>query len=228
MLKRVLITATLILSVSFCMAETWKITSLDWQPYSGSNLANQGNSVQKLRQVLKKANIELIVEFYPWKRAQKLAGEPGYVGYFPAWPEEVSEGFIASDTVDLSELGLITSIKMKPKIKFDSVDELFRKFKIGYIKTYVYPANITAAIKKYPDNVDSAPHERSLMKKASIGRIDAGITDPNVTLFLAEQDSISNIVALDKILEVKPLVVSFRKGSDNVKRLQLLNELLKK
>ena len=44
-------------------AETWRITSLDWQPYSGSDLANHGKSVEKLRGLLKKESIELIVDF---------------------------------------------------------------------------------------------------------------------------------------------------------------------
>lgn len=211
---------------SLAQAETWKITSLDWQPYSGSQLTNQGNSIQKLRQVLRKEGIELIVEFYPWKRAQMLAGKPDYIGYFPAWPEEVSKGFMASKAVDTSELGVVTSKKIQPVLQFDSIDALFKRFNVGYISTYVYPDKIVRAIKSFPENANSTPHEMSLMKKISIGRIDAGITDPNVTLYLAQREGIDNIVSIQPIIEKKPLVVAFRDGDDNVKRLKLLNDLL--
>lgn len=56
---------------------------------------------------------------------------------FPAWPEEVAEGFIASSIVDWSEVGL-----MKHKgvnLKSDKVDELILNHRLGIVKTYVYP-----------------------------------------------------------------------------------------
>ncbi len=108
--------------------EIWKITSLNWQPYSGAELANQGNSIQKLRELLKKEGIRLIVEFYPWKRAQKKARSKEFVGYFPAWPEEVYEGFVASPPVDNSYVGILKRSEIN--INFESVDELFKKYKV--------------------------------------------------------------------------------------------------
>ena len=64
--------------------EVWRITSLDWQPYSDSQSSTLGKSVEKLRSLLKNEGIDLIVEFYPWARAQDIAQQDGYVGYFPA------------------------------------------------------------------------------------------------------------------------------------------------
>lgn len=51
--------------------EVWKITSLDWQPYSGADMATQGNSIQKLRELLKKEGITLQVDFFRG-HAQKM------------------------------------------------------------------------------------------------------------------------------------------------------------
>lgn len=51
--------------------EPWKITSLDWQPYSGFDMANQGNFIQKLKELLKSEGSEVIVKFYLWERAQQ-------------------------------------------------------------------------------------------------------------------------------------------------------------
>ena len=53
--------------------ETWKVASLNWQPYADSKMGNQGSSIQKLRELLAKEDISLIVEFFPWNRAKKLA-----------------------------------------------------------------------------------------------------------------------------------------------------------
>ncbi len=57
--------------------EVWVITSLDWQPYSDSNSPQQGFSIHKLRTLLKRENIELRVEFYPWSRLVRLPDRMG-------------------------------------------------------------------------------------------------------------------------------------------------------
>ncbi len=205
--------------------ETWKITSLDWQPYSGAKLSNQGNSIQKLREILKKNGIRLLVEFYPWKRAQHLAKKKGYLGYFPAWNEEVTKGFIASPPVDWSELKAIR--RTEDTVNFKSFDELFKKYKVGYVKTYVYPKIISDAIKKYPHHINKSPNEVALLKKLSYGRYPVAITDPNVMLYLAEQEGITNIEPLEQIVITKALVIALRFDSENAKRIKLMKKILK-
>ncbi len=229
-LKRCLIATSIIffaffMSISNAMAETWKITSLDWQPYSGSNMGNKGNSVLKLRNLLKKKGITLIVEFYPWKRAQYLAKQKGYVGYFPAWPEEVAAGFIGSKPVDWSYLGALTY--KGSNVTWKNIDYLFRNYKVGIVQTYVYPVQVRRAIKKYRQNVDYAPDETALLRKLSAKRHHVALTDPSVMMYLARQKRIRNIIILKKKIQIKPLVVSFRKGADNTRRLKILNRLLK-
>ncbi|MCP3925829.1 MAG: hypothetical protein GY714_24955 [Desulfobacterales bacterium] len=204
--------------------ETWKITSLNWEPYSGAELTNQGNSVQKLRELLRKEGIKLIVEFYPWKRSQEKAKTKEYVGYFPAWPEEVSEGFIASPIIDMSEIGIMNRSGIC--IKCENIDDLFKKYRVGIVKTYRYPKVIDDAIKKYPHNVDFSMNEVSLLKKLSMGRYPVAITDPNVMKYLSEKEGISNI-ELFKLIMKKELVISLRDDEDNKKRISLLKKLLK-
>ncbi|GAB6094791.1 ABC transporter substrate-binding protein [Desulfatiferula olefinivorans] len=204
--------------------ETWKITSLDWQPYSGADMATQGNSVQKLRELLKKEGINLIVEFYPWKRAQDKAKDPEYVGYFPAWPEEVAEGFFASVPVDQSSIDVMK--KIGTTLVFTTIDELFEKHDVGYIDNYVYPESITRAIAAYAHHARPATNEASLAKMLSKGRFQAALTDSNVMLYTAQKEGISNIESFGDSLMRKELVIAFRNGDDNVKRAELLKRLL--
>lgn len=223
-----LLVATLLFSLivaSDAFGETWKITSLNWQPYSGAEMTNQGNSIQKLRLLLEKKGITLVVEFYPWKRAQFLAGKEEYAGYFPAWPEEVGEGFTGSSAVDTSVLGIMK--RTGAKVDFDTVDSLFKNYKVGIVTTYVYPKSVEAAAKKYSSRTEKSKDEMTLLKKLSGGRFDVALTDPNVMMYLAGKEGISNIEPLDKIIENKPLVISFRKGADNQKRIDLMEEILK-
>ncbi len=226
LIRKIIVSIVFIMffAVTSQAGETWKITSLDWQPYSGSELTNQGNSVQMLKELLKKEGIRLVVEFYPWKRAQKKAKTAGYVGFFPAWPEEVGKGFIASPPVDWSTVNVLK--RTADKITFNTIDELFKNYKVGIVNTYVYPKAINDAMKKYPANVDGSPSEVSLLKKLSKKRIKVALTDPNVMLYLANKEGIDNIIA-DKEIMKKELVVAFREGKDNKKRLEILKKLLK-
>jgi len=211
------------MSVHSYAEETWKITSLNWEPYSGDTLTSQGNSIQKFREVLRKKGIRLLVEFYPWLRAQKKAKTKEFIGYFPAWPEEVAEGFIASPPVDWSEVGLMKNSALD--ITFSSIDDLVKKYKVGIVKTYIYPDEITKALKKYPHHADGSPNELSLMKKLSKQRIKVAITDPNVMLYLASKEGIDNI-ELIKVVMKKELVVALRDTKDNKACINLLKELL--
>jgi polar amino acid transport system substrate-binding protein len=223
MRKIILLTAFLSLSGIFFAQEVWKITSLEWPPYSGANLENQGTAIHELRQLLEKEGIQLQVEFYPWTRAQALANTKDYVGYFPAWPVEVYEGFTASEPVSYSRLGFIALAKRK--IEFSSVLQLFRNYKIGLISTYTYPPIISNAAVQYPQNIDKSPDETALVKKITKGRFDIGVTDPNVALYVAKEQGITGIKVI-KDLSRESLVLAFRNGKDNQKRMETLNKLI--
>lgn len=221
--KSLCILALSILFATTAMAgSTWKITSLDWQPYSDSTMPSQGNSIQKLRNLLKKEGIDLVVEFYPWARAQEIARQDGYVGYYPAWPEEVAEGFTASLPVDWSEIGVLTHVHSG--VKWTSLEALF-EHKVGLVSTYKYPETITKLTKTKPQNVDLTPSELSLLRKLSVKRIKAAITDPTVMHYLAAREGIDNIMTL-KRLKKMPLVLAFKTTPENMKRVELLNKLL--
>ncbi len=224
-MKRLLCLFICLLLAGPAMAETWIITSLDWQPYSGADMTNEGNSIQKLRTALAQDDIELLVEFYPWKRAQTNAKSSRYIGYFPAWPEEVAEGFVASKPVDWSSLGVM--MRSDENVQWQTVDDLFKNYSVGIIKTYVYPQSVQDAMHKYPDNVHLAPDEMSLLKKLSIKRDDVALTDPAVMTYLAQKNGTDNVTAHAKIIEKKPLVIAFRDDPANRKRLERLNKLLK-
>ena len=66
------------------------------------------------------------------------------------------------------------------------------------------------------------------MKKLSGGRFQVALTDPNVMMYLAGKEGISNVEPLPKILENKPLVISFRQGAENQKRIDFLKKILGK
>jgi len=201
----------------------WKMASLNWQPYAGEELADQGSAIHKLRQVLAGAGIGLQVEFFPWKRAQELAKTTDYLGYFPAWPEEVYPGFLASNAVAWSQVGVLK--RSGTEVSFKDVNDLFMRYRVGVVSTYTYPNVVAAAMQKYPEHVDGSMSEILLVRKLCGGRHPVAITDPRVMMYLAAQEKITNIEPVGLITE-KELVVAFRDDGDNRRRRKLLNQLL--
>ncbi len=226
MKKIIALLVSLLTTVSVVNAEeVWKITSLNWEPYASARMTNQGNSIQKLRSLLKKNGIKLQVEFYPWLRAQEVAKTKGYLGYFPAWPEEVKDGFIASEEVDLSNVSIMNrNINNNKRL---SIKCLCENFKIGFVRTYVYPHAITNIISEKTDCFVGAPSENSLLLMLSKGRFDFAITDSVVMEYLASQEGIENIYHYKTVMN-KKLVVALRNTPDNREKINILSNLLKK
>ncbi len=178
--------------------------------------------MQRLKAELRREGIELLVEFYPWKRAQKLAGTKKYIGYFPAWPEEVYQGFVASPAIAWSQVGVVTN--SSDDITFTSIDGLFAKHTVGLVNTYTYPSQIERAAARYQQNVSRTDNELLLLRKLSANRHDVAITDPLVFEYLAEKHSIEGVRTITNLFE-KPLVVALRDAPDNKKAIDLINQL---
>ena len=221
----VLLLSALMFSSHSSSEEVWLIASLNWEPYSGENEINQGTSIEKLRSLLKKNDITLVVDFLPWSRAKELVRvKSDYIGIFPAWPEDDFSGGLISPMIDWSEIAILG--RKGNQINFNSIDELFEKYTVGVVNTYLYPKVFDDAIKKYPDHVEGARDELSLLNKLAIGRGDAAITDPKVMLYLAKQQGITNIEVIKSVMK-KELVLVLRDDEDNRKRLDRLILMLK-
>ena len=201
--------------------ETWYITSLDWAPYSDSKAKDQGFLIKRLRHVLKSKNIELMVEFYPWFRAKALAQNKEYVGYFPAWPEEVEKGFVASRPVGWSKIGLLANLKYASSET--DLNMLIQSNSICTVRTYTYPKIISGLLNKNAQNVLAYTNEEAMARALSNQLCSIAITDPKVILFNAKKQGINNLQVIQPELYKKELVLSFRNEVDNFSKIKLLN-----
>ena len=201
----------------------WKIASLSWGPYVDENTLYKGTLTKGLSDLLEKEGISLVVEFYPWGRAKKIAQNSDYIGYFPAWPEEVIKGFKASPVIGWSEIAVFK--RKGAEVKYDSLKELFTNYKVGIVGSYIYPEEISRYIRNYHFNVDKAPNEISLVRKLVNGRHPVIITDPEVMKYYSGILNISSIEPVGVIMR-KELVVAMRDEEENKKRIELLEKIL--
>ncbi|TYB30298.1 MAG: hypothetical protein FXF47_09915 [Candidatus Mcinerneyibacterium aminivorans] len=212
--------------IIFSVAETWHIASLNWEPYCGENLPDQGILVKKLRFILKKKNIKLEVDYYPWGKSKKLAEGKDYIGYFPAWPEGVKKGFIASPSIGQSSIGIISY--KDSDVECRDMRHLFKRHKVGLVKTYVYPKSIIKVMREYPKKTVFVKNEKVLIHMVSRKGIEAAVTDPLVSKFYSKKYKYNNIVTVAESVIKRPLVIAFQDTPENRERIKLLRKLLRK
>ncbi|MBB1441360.1 transporter substrate-binding domain-containing protein, partial [Shewanella sp. SG41-4] len=174
-------------------AETVYLTSLDWAPYSGKTLANQGASVVVAQAAFTAMGHELVVNFYPWSRAVKLASEPGskYAGYFPEYLYESTE-FTFSAPMGQGPLGLVEN-KSSP-ISWAQVSDL-AKYKLGVVQDYVNTEELDALIASKHIKPQVVTSDEINVLKVIGGRIDAAVIDANVLSYMLAH---SNKLVKDK------------------------------
>lgn len=204
-------------------AEKWKVTSLDWPPFSGSKLPDGGAGILALREALKAEGIELEVEFLPWTRAIRKAQEADVVGYYPAWPEDVVAGFTKSDVMFKSPVGFAEPVG-RPLV-WTKMEDLKGK-KIGVVQDYGNTEEFNAAVKAGIILTEVVSSDDINVKKVGGGRIDGAFIDlNNLDYFLKNdlKDLKGKVQANSKMIGEKDLLFainnSFKGSSDAAKKI---------
>ncbi len=119
---------------SSAQAQKVYMTSLDWPPYSGETLVENGLSVAIAREAFAVMGYELIVEFKPWVRTVTTASKrEKYIGYFPEYAFE-TEDFVFSDSIGSGPLGFVQH-REKPILWSELTD--LSDYRIGVVQGYV-------------------------------------------------------------------------------------------
>jgi len=228
-----LLLAALLLSAPSLADKHIKLTSLDWPPYTGPTLADQGATAAVVKAAFEAAGYRVQIDFFPWPRAVVLASDAnsGYAGYFPEYySAEVGKSFLFSAVIGTGPLGLVQH-KDAPII-WNSIDDL-NKFKVGVVQDYVntdaFDANVASG--KQPVEVVSSDDQN--LKKVAAKRIPVAIIDQNVmNHLLAHDPSLAAVKAKlefnGKLLEDKKLYICFRRGPQGEEYAKALAEGLKK
>lgn len=213
-------------------AADYKVTSLDWAPYTGDKLPSQGASSAVVTEAFKASGSNVKIEFYPWSRAVGMAkSDKAYVAYFPEYYSKANEAdFLYSDPIGVGPLVFVER-KANP-VKWDSYDSLKGK-KIGVVQDYVNTEELDAKIANKTLTADVAPDDVKNILKLAAGRIDVAVVDLNVYNLMVKSDAAVKAAAgqlqvNSKILEDKKLFVCFKKSPEGEKALKEFNLGLKK
>ncbi len=127
-----------VLSISsltlFAKDKVVHIATLEWPPYVGASLKNQGPTIEIVKQALEKKGYKVNFDFYPWVRAVALAqdGKDGtsnvkYDAYFPEYfSTEIinSKKFVFSDPLMSGPLGFCIKTARKADFNYRVKNDL--------------------------------------------------------------------------------------------------------
>ena len=225
--------ACAILSSSpLALAADYKLTSLDWPPYTAEKLPAQGASSAVVIEAFKAADSKVTISFFPWSRAVNMAKtNDGYIAYFPEYYSTANEAdFYYSDPIGVGPLVFIEPADAP--VTWDSYDSLKGK-KIGVVRDYVNTDELDSRIASKALTADVASDDAKNILKLASGRIDVAVIDLNVFNYLVKNDTAVKAVAgrlkvNPKPLEDKKLYVCFKKNAAGEQAMKVFNEGLKR
>ncbi|MEL7290797.1 MAG: ABC transporter substrate-binding protein [Pseudomonadota bacterium] len=188
------------------------MTSLDWPPYSGEELQQNGLSVAIAREAFAVMGYELVVEFKPWVRTVTTASKRDkYIGYFPEYAFETQE-FVFSDSIGTGPLGFVQN-RNNP-IYWSKLTDL-SDYRIGVVQGYINTRRFDQLVEQGQLKVEAAENDRINIQKVAKGRLDLAVIDANVLKYLVDTDRDSKVLATrvemnDQLLEVKQLYLAFK------------------
>lgn len=210
-----------------------RLSSLDWPPYSGEKLDQQGASVAVARAAAEAMGYKLEVRILPWARAVSVASDPasGVVGYFPEYhSDEVAAQFQLSDPIGSGPLGFAE--RRDAPVAWSGLADL-KALSIGTVRDYVNTAEFDAMAAAGDLKVEPVNDDATNLRKVAGGRIPLAVIDRNVMGYLLANDAglkaqQGQLQFNARLLEDKQLYIAFQRTPAGQEAARVINEGLKK
>lgn len=166
-------------------AGAMELSSLEWPPYSGAELPEQGTLSHLLHQALATQNEPLLIHFQPWSRAIRSATtEPEIVGYFPRYFAN-DNLCLYSDSIGTSRVGL--AVRSDISVRWDKLEDL-AQYRIGVVRGYRNAPEFDALVAEGTLKVKEAASDELNLLKLVYGRLDAAVIDEQVMHYWMAHD----------------------------------------
>ncbi len=207
------------------------LASLNWPPYTGEQLVQQGATAKIVRAAFGAVGYEVEIRFLPWNRAMEAARLDKEVdGYFPEYPNTSRKlEFNCSESIGKSPIGVA---KRKDRnLSWRNYADL-EQFLIGVVDGYVNSEKFDSMVTAGLIGTDTSVSDVLNLRKVLAGRVDMGIVDVNTYSYLLRHDEMLrdgvDELELDKrLLAVNDLIVCFSHGKRGQELRALFNQGLK-
>ncbi len=206
------------------------MASLEWPPYIGRELPDQGALAIVARAAFAKAGYELRIDFYPWARTLHMARtEKKYAGYFPEYfSEEIAKEFVFSDPVGTSPLGFAE--RKDAPVSWQTLDDLCSVKIIGTVRAYVNTEAFDLKAARGEIRVEEVTDDATNLRKIAGGRIPLAVIDRYVMQYLLKtelQDKQGLLQFNARLLEDKKLFLCFRSDAEGERMRDIFNSGLR-
>lgn len=164
-----------------------KLSTLEWPPYTGSKLPDQGETSQLLTRVFQYLGYQVQIQVMPWAEAMAVVNQSkhGFRGFFPEYPLSDAR-YLQSTAIGYSEIGLVESVK-KPLLLTSMLQ--LATLKVGVVAGYLNMAELDLLIaqgKVRPVRNQSDQHN---ILQVATGKLDAAVIDKRVLQYLLKHDA---------------------------------------
>jgi polar amino acid transport system substrate-binding protein len=164
-------------------AETWKIVTLDWPPYTNEHAPEEGAAAVAFREAMKSVGIDIEYIYMPWSRGTYEVRKADYAGLFPVWKNESFRGGKNSVALFSSPIGFVQN---KKNIHPWKSPKDFKGLDIGIVENYGYPTELLSLGKKGVYHLKPVASDEQNLRMVSFGRIDLTVVDLINARYLAE------------------------------------------
>ncbi len=226
-----------LIAVLFCLTPLFaqgkdvKLSTLEWPPYSGDQLVEQGLSSYIAKEAFRAVDYNATVEFFPWMRAVNLAkAGVKYSGYFPEYYSKEGESdFYFSDPIGIGPLGFVE--RKDSHVEWNALSDL-KDETIGTVRGYVNTVEFDAMVAGGDIKVDLSNDDLTNLKKVLNGRIKLAVIDKLVMEYLIDSNADLKVKKDEfqfnsKLLEEKKLYICFAKNAEGKTMLDIFNRGLK-
>ena len=203
---RVLAISLLAASVN---AEEIRMVTVDYPPYFGSSLPDEGPVAEIAAKAFKKVGYDLKVSYVPWARAMQDAKAGKSDGLLGAWyAKEREQWFVYSAPLPGNEVVLFKRKGASPA-SFTSYDEL-KPYKVGIVRGSRNPPGFDAAeLKTEVANSDKLNLTKLAKERVDLILIDRGTAKHIISNELATYEG--QLESIEPPLEVLPLYLLISK-----------------
>lgn len=208
------------------------LSSLEWPPYVGEYLPENGSNAKIIRKAFAAMGYELKILFLPWRRTMHMADNaPSVVGYFPEYySHERAQKYIFSNCYSCSPVSLLE--RRESPVSWDTVDDL-AGLRVGFVAGYVNTPELDEAVANGTITADLAPSDKSNIMKVIKGRIDCAVVDPMVYGYLAATDNdigryVDKLQIEPRAFGLNELFVAFKRDGRGSFYARVLNDGLRK
>ncbi len=156
-----------------------RLATLEWPPFTGLLLPQEGVSTYIAATVAKAAGFRLLTASFEWTKAvEKGEQSPEFEGYFPEYfSQERQDACHLSQSIGSSVLGVAT-LKNAP-IKWTKLSDL-GAYRLGVVDGYLNGEEFDAAIKDKRQPVELGPSDAANIAKLRAGKIRGIVVDKSV------------------------------------------------